>query len=159
MTGTPRATASSIAATPADGRGDLDVEVRAINEGAQPQRGRDGSGGVVGQRRVDFERDEAVEAVGGAVESSEAVAGVADVGHDQGERELAGVRARSGGQSDVGVVGGAGRDCVLEDRRIRGGAGDGALADEAVELAAVDQGSRECVEPHALTGGGESLEG
>ena len=63
-------------------------------------------------------------------------------------------RARLG---ELLVVGVAGRDRLLEDRRVRRDAHDGVVAHHALELATVDEVAREVVDPDALAVLGELL--
>ena len=58
----------------------------------------------------------------------------------------------------VVVVGVAGRQRLLEDRRVRGDADDGVLVHHPLQLARVDEVARERVEPHRLPARRELME-
>ena len=94
--------------------------------------------GVVGQVRVDLERDPAVLAVALVPDRPQHVAGVADVVAREREEDL--LRVGLGGRqlADLVVVGVALGDRALEDRGV-GGHADDAVADEAGEVAVVDE--------------------
>ncbi len=126
---------------PGLGAGDLDEDVVALALGVQRLGLLDRRRRVVGDQRRDLERDEAVDAGGAAVDVGEEVGGVAQVGERQLEEDplvvvgadsLARCRLRRQ-LGDLLVVGVAAGDRLVEDRRVRGQAGDREVADVALE--------------------------
>ena len=149
---------SSIAVQAGLGAGDLDEEVVALGLGVQRGRLLDRRLGVVGDQRRDLERAEAVDAGGALVDRGEEVGGVAQVGDRQLEEDPLG---RSGADpllgngagaelGDLLVVGVAAGDRLVEDRRVRGQAGDRELVDVAGERAVAQHRAGDVVEPEAL---------
>ena len=140
------------------GSRDLDVEVVALALRVQASRLLDRRRGAVGEQRRDLQGAEAVDAGGAAVDVGEEVAGVAQVGQGKLEEDVLGrvfadpVRCL-GGLADLGdllVVGVAGPDRLVEDRRVRGQPGDGELLDVALEDALAQHRAGDVVEPEAL---------
>ena len=140
LIGIPAKIDSSIALQPGLGAGDLDEEVLALGLGVQRRRLLDRRLGVVGEQRRDLQRGPAVDAGGALVDVGEEVGRVAQVGDRQLEEDaLVGVGADAlaglGGVADLGdlrVVGVAAGDRLVEDRRVRGQAGDRELVDVAL---------------------------
>ena len=114
--------------------------------------------GVVGDQRRDLERAEAVDAGGALVDRGEEVGGVAQVGERQLEEDPLGGRGadpllgnRAAAElGDLLVVGVAAGDRLVEDRRVRGQAGDRELLDVAREGAVAQHRAGDVVEPEAL---------
>ena len=111
--------------------GDLDEQVRAVDERVQALGLLDRALGVVGEARVDLERDPAVAGVlAGLVPlRAQDVAGAADVLDGEREEDLLGLGLVLEHLAQLLVVGVALGDRRLEDRRVRGDAVD-ALAHE-----------------------------
>ena len=138
--------------------GDLDQQVRAVDQAVQALGLVDRGLGVVREVRVDLERDPAVLAVAVVPDAAEHVAGGADVVAREREEDL--LRLGLGGARtslDLVVVGVALGDRALEDRRV-GGHADDAVVDQAGEVAVVDEGARQVVDPDALALLGELLQ-
>jgi hypothetical protein len=141
------------------GRRDLDEQVRPVDELAEPLRLVDRALCVVRQVRVDLERDPAVAGVLARLvpRRPEDVAGGLDVLDGQRQEDLLRLRLTPQDLAQLLVVGVALGDRALEDRRVRGDADD-AVAHEPLQVAVLDEGSREEVDPDALTVGGELLQ-
>jgi hypothetical protein len=114
------------------------VEVRRLLD-----RGRR----VVGQARVDLDRDVAVATACPVPDGSEKIAGGGDITHRQLQEDAPGIRIAAG---DLLVVGVPMRERLLEDARIRGDADDGVLVDRLRKGAGFDQITRQIVDPDAL---------
>ena len=140
------------------GAGDLDEEVLALGLGVERRRLLDRLAAVVGEQRRDLERAEAVDAGGALVHAGEEVGGVPQVGDGELEEDpLVGVGADAlaglGGGADLGdllVVGVAAGDRLVEDRRVRGQAGDRELVDVALQGPVAEHRAGDVVEPEAL---------
>ncbi len=101
------------------GARDLDEDVRlgsAVEVGGLLDR----RVGVVGEQRRDLERDAPVDTVGAFVDRREQLGGAVDVGEGDLEEELFAGEALGLQLGDLLVVGVAGADRVVEDRRVRG---------------------------------------
>ena len=154
----PAAIVSSIACRPSLRGGDLDEQVRAVDQRVQALGLVDRGLGVVREVRVDLERDPAVLAVALVPDGAQDVAGVADVVRGEREKISLGSRLAAGDElADLVVVGVALGDRALEDRRVGGDAHD-ALVDQAGEVAVLDEGARQVVDPDALAVLGQLLE-
>ncbi len=128
---------------------DLDVEVRAIDLLVEAKRLLEGALALVGERRVDLERDEAVDSVRPLPDRAHQVAGLADVVDREREELLHGVVRQRGDLAQLLVVEVALGEGLLEDRRVRGDADDSVVGDQAGELAGVEHLARERVDPDA----------
>ena len=155
----PAAIVSSIAGRPGLRGGDLDEQVRAVDEGVQALGLLDRALGVVGEARVDLERDPAVAGVLADLVPLRAqdVAGAADVLDGEREEDLLGLGLVLEHLAQLLVVGVALGDRRLEDRGVRGDAVH-ALAHEPFEIAVPDEGARQEVDPDALPVGGELVQ-
>src|SRR3954454_1036480 len=139
-------------------RGDLDVDVRAVDELAQARGLLDGGVAVERDLRIDLERHEPVDPAGALVGVAQDVARVLDVAHRELEEDLLGVLAALQDLLDLLVVGVAGRDRLLEDRGVGGHADDGVLLDQTLEIAVLEQRTRQEVDPDALALFGELMQ-
>jgi hypothetical protein len=123
---------------PRDGRRDLDEGVRAVDQFVQAG----GLGrrllGVVGDVRVDLERDPAVLAFALVPDGAQDVARVADVVLGELPEDLLGIVELGAQLPDLIVIGVALGDRGLEDRRI-GRDPDDALLDQALEVTLLDE--------------------
>ena len=130
-------------------RGDLDQQVGLLDQRVQALGLGDRALGVVGEVRVDLERDPAVLAVALVPDGPQDVAGVADVVARKREEDLLRVGLARRELADLVVVGVALGDRALEDRGV-GGHADDAVANESGEVAVLDEPAREEVDPDAL---------
>ncbi len=131
------------------GGGDLDHQVRQVDALVQATGRLDRPGGVVGQARGHFERDEAVGAAAAVVDRTQHRAGVGHVVDDQLpvrllDGQLVGERLEL-----LVVVGGSG-DGLLEDGRVRGHPPD-PESDQLVEPSGREVRALEVVDPGALS--------
>ena len=155
----PFAITSSIAAEPRLGRGDLDHQVRLVDRLVQAHRLAEGRERVVGQSRVDLERDVAVAAApsrptpGGTRSQASRMSCSASAQKDSSAS--APVLDQLGELLVVGVAAG---HRLLEDRRVRGRADDRVVVDQLLQVPAADRFAREEVDPDALAERGEALE-
>ena len=104
------------------GGGDLDHQVRAVDQAPVHPRLLERALGVVRQPRRDLERHVAVVAAGLVVDRAQHVGGELHVAHRQPAVDLARGEALAGGGGEVVVVVGRAEDRLLEDRRVRGDA-------------------------------------
>ncbi len=119
----------------------------------------DGALGVVGETRLDLDRDAAVLALGRIPGRAEQARSVADIAGGDLED---GVVGRGAGLRELGddlVVRGALGQCGREDRRIGGHPYDVAFVDELLQGAGDDPLPREVVEPDADAEVGQLLRG
>ena len=114
--------------------------------------------GVVGEVRVDLERDPAVLAVAFVPHRLQDVAGGADVVTREREEDLLRVGLDPGDLPDLLVVRVALGDRGLEDRGV-GRHADDALGDQVGQLAVLDEPARHEVDPDALVVLGELMSG
>ena len=130
-------------------RRDLDEQVRPVDLLPEARHLGERLLGVVRVGRVNFQRDMAIGALRLIEDRAEHIAGVLDV--RDGERDERLLRAGGTGQlGQLGVVGGALRERLLEDRRVGRDTGDGVLADQPRQLTAAHHVPRERVDPDAL---------
>ena len=134
------------------GRGDLHEQVRLVDLAVQPDRLLEGRLAVVGQRRVDLERDVAVDAFRPVPDRLQQVAGAPDVLHRELEEDLGRVVLGLQQLAELLVVPVPGRERLLEDRRVRGDADDGVLLQQPGELAGLEHLARDRVDPRADAG-------
>ena len=146
----PRAIISSIAGRPASVRRDLHEAVRLVDQLVQALRLVDRRLRVVGEVRVDLDRDVAVLPVAAVPDRAQEVARVLDVLHRELEEDLLRVVLLGEHLAQLVVVGVALGDRLLEDRRVRGDADDGVLLHHPRELPALQHLPREEVDPDAL---------
>ena len=121
---------------PGGGGGDLDEDVLAADRLPKTPRLLDRCRGIHGEIGRHFEADEAVAALGFLVERAQHVGGGGNIRGgdpfiDRAERGL----ALADEPRDVGIVGRALADRLLEDRRIGGDAGEAILLDQPFKLA------------------------
>src|SRR3954467_14643115 len=128
------------------GRGDLDVQVRPVDQPPQVRGLGSGGVGVVCQARGDLEGHPAV--TGGHLrDRGEQVTGVADIGRrDRAQRLLDAHPADREGVQLV-VVGLRPADRRGEDVRVRGDPDDRVLVHEGLQVAGADAVPREVVQP------------
>ena len=126
------------------------MQVRVVDRLVQVDRLLEGSLGVVGEPRVDLDRDVAVDAARPLPHGEEHVARITNVVLGQPEEHLARVVGRLEQSTQLVVVVVALRDRLLEDRRVRRDAGDRALVDQLLQAAAVHELTREVVDPDRL---------
>ena len=159
MTGIPAAIVSSIAVRPALGPGDLHEQVAALDHGVQPARLLNRGIGVMGQVRVDLERDPAVTKLALAVKHGlEQITGAPDVIARQREEDLLWIGLCGEHLAQLLVVGVARADRVLEDGRVRGHADD-PVVDKSCQIAVANERAREVVDPRTLAVIEEGFEG
>ncbi len=115
------------------GTGDLDEEVVALGPRVQLRRLLDRRRGVIGEQRRDLQRDETVNAVGALVHGGEEVGGGAQVGDRELEEEILGRARRGAVTGDLLIVGVAGGDRLVEDRRVGGETCNRELLDVALQ--------------------------
>ena len=139
-------------------RRDLHEEVRLVDELVQA----DGLGGrplgVVGEVRVDLERDVSVLAGALVPHRPQKVERLVHVLHGEAQEDLLRVALLREHLAQLLVVGISGRDRLLEDRRIGRDADHGVLLHHPGELARVQHVAREEVDPDALTKLGELVQ-
>ncbi len=144
-----------IAGSPALVAGILISRLGAVDDLPQLDRLGDRAVGVVGQARIDLDRHPPVDAVGLLVHRREDVAGVAYVvGGDRADGAVD-IGTACGQFGDLCVVGGALRQCGLEDRRVGGHADHRLRGDQFGEITGADQVPGQVVQPHRDTGGGQ----
>jgi hypothetical protein len=114
--------------------------------------------GVVREVRIDLERDPAILAAARVPHRLQDVAGAADVVARQRDEDLLRLGLGLGDGFDLLVVGVAVGDRGLEDRRVRRDADD-AFVDEGLEAAFLNERARQVVDPDALAGLGQLLQG
>ena len=136
---------------PGEGRRDLDEGVRAVDEPPQTARLRDGGGRVVGQARVDLDRDASVRAAAGVVGRAHDVAGPPDVVRRQRTHGLLHGDLALGQVPDLVGVGLAVGERLLEDRRVGRDPDDPAVGDHRGQRAACEAGAAEVVQPDGDT--------
>ena len=98
---------------------------------------------------VDLDRDVAVASLGLLPHEAKEVACISDVA--QGEREEHGVGVVFDCRRQLGVVGAAVGERLLEDARVGGHPDDGVVAHSSSKRARLEQVAREEVDPDALT--------
>ena len=128
--------------------GNLDHHVRSREPGPQVDRLRDGRLRVVGEVGGALERHEPVAPAARIVDRAQQVGGAADVIEREFEEQL--LRSADAGRDGLAqlvVVAVRAGDCFGEDRRIGRRAGHRVVGDQPGERAAVEQLSRERVEP------------
>ena len=128
---------------------DLDVHVRAIDLLVEPRRLLEGALALVGERRVDLERDPAVDSGRALPDGVHQVTGCADVVHREGEEDLGRVTGRCGHLAQLLVVEVALGEGLLEDRRVGGDADDRVVGHQAGELSGVEHLAGKRVDPDA----------
>ena len=140
------------------GARDLDHQVRPVD--ARPVVARLGERalGVVRERRLDLERDEAVRVVHLVPDGAQHVAGELHVEDRELVVDLARAQALLRELGHLLVVVGGAEDRLLEDRRVRGHAAQRVLAHEPLELAPGDHAAPDLVEPDAGAGRGQRRE-
>ena len=129
--------------------GDLHEQVLAIDALGESGRLLEGRVAVVGEVGIDLEGDEAVDAACPLEDGMEEIACPLDVLDREREEHLACVVRPLELGAELAVVPLAGRQCLLEDRRIRRDADHRVLADEAVELTFLEPLARQRVHPDA----------
>jgi hypothetical protein len=115
----------------------------------QPHRLLERRLAVVGERRIDLDRDVAVDVGRPLPDGLHQVAGTADVLHCQLEEDLGRVVLRLEELAELLVVPLAGGERLLEDRRVRGDADDRVLLHQPGELARLEHLARDRVDPRA----------
>ena len=118
--------------------GDLHEQVRAVDQLVEVRGLLDRALGVVGEVRVDLERDPAVLAAALVVHRTQHVAGGLDVAGGEREEDVLRLALALEHLAQLLVVGVALGDRALEDGRVRGHAPD-ALADQLGELTVLDE--------------------
>ena len=113
---------------------------------------------VMGEVRVDLDRDVAVAPAGLLPDRAQQVAGRGDVGACELEEDLLRAQLARKQLAQLLVVGVAVGDRLLEDRRVRGDADDGVFAHQPRKLAALEQLAREVVDPDGLAELGQPLQ-
>ena len=131
-------------------RGDLDHQVRPLDRFVQAHRLTEGPERVVGEPGLDLDGDVPVARGAAIPDRAEDVAGVHDVLLGQRPERLRDAPALRREVVELFVVGAARGHRLLEDRRVRGGADDGEVVDQFLEMPAPDHVAREEVQPHAL---------
>ena len=129
---------------------DLDEDVRAVDPLVEPPGLLDRLLRLVGEVRVDLQRDPAVAAVAVVPYRPQHVACVLDVGHGELEEDLLVVLLAVHHLAHLPVVRVAGSERLLEDRRVARDPDDRVIADQPLELPALDHLAREGVDPDAL---------
>ena len=134
---------------------DLDQQVGTIDDLPQLHRLCDRLVGIVGEPGIDLDRHPAIDALGRLVLRGEHVTGVAHV--VRGDRADGGIHiGAAGGQLvDLIVVGVALGQCRLENRRVGGDTHHRLGGDQFGEVAGLDAGAREIVEPDRDAGLGQ----
>ena len=128
---------------------DLDEQVRSVDVLVQAHRLLEGALAVVGERRVDLERDVAVEALAAIPHRSHQVAGALDVLDRELEEDLGRVVLPLHDLLELLVVPLARRERLLEDRRVRRDPDDGVLLHQSRQLARLQHLPRQRVDPDA----------
>ena len=137
--------------------GHLDHDVRTGDGLPEPVRFLDGRLGIVCRARRHLDGDEAVTSLRGVVHGPEDVArGANVVGLD--ELEHFPRRLVAYGSFELGIVGGALRERLLEDRRIRRHARECVARHAPGELAVAQHRAVDVVEPDRLAGGVKILQ-
>jgi len=113
---------------------------------------------VVCDAGLDLHRDEAVDAAARVERRPEHVTRVANVVQREGEEDLGRIVDRPDQLLQLRVVGVPFGERLLEDRRIRGDAGDGVLIHHPREAPGVDESTRQRVEPHGLAALGQLMQ-
>ena len=131
------------------GRRDLHEHVRLVDLLVQPDRLLERRLAVVGQRRVDLDRDVAVDAARALPDRLHQVAGAADVLHRQLEEDLGRIVLGLQQLAELLVVPVARGERLLEDRRVRGDADDRVLLHQPGELTRLEHLARDRVDPGA----------
>jgi hypothetical protein len=135
----------------------LDHDVRPVDGRPEPAALLDGGVGVVGDARGDLDAHVAVGAAGGVVHAAELVAGGLHVVHLDRLEQLPRAQPLARG-AQLLVVRLPLRERLLEDRRVGGHAGEGLVADAALEAAVEQHAAVDVVEPDALAGGVEGVQ-
>ena len=131
------------------GCGDLHVHVLPSDELVQELRLLERVLPLVGEIRIDLDRDEPVDAVGALPHRQQQIAGALDVLDREREEDLLRVVGALELGSKLLVVPVSGRESLLEDRRVRSDADNGVLLDQPLELAGLEHLAREGVDPDA----------
>ena len=134
-------------AEPRLGRRNLDVEVRSIDLLVEPDRLLEGALALVGERRVDLERDPTVDTVGPLPDGLHEVAGFPDVVQREREEHLDRVVGRRCDRAQLLVVEVTFCEGLLEDRRVGGDADNGVVPHESGEHSRVEHLAGERVDP------------
>ena len=143
----PAAVAAVIDGSPASVRRDLDHHVRAVDEPPEALGLGGGAFGLVGQARVDLDRDPAVLAVGAVEDRPQDVARPPDVvGHEVADGAVDGDLAHLQ-VAHLLVVGVALLQGLLEDRRVAGHPDDVLVVDQLLQVAAAQPLAADVVEP------------
>ena len=133
------------------GRRNLHVEVGLVDPVVQALGLRDRAVAVVGERRVDLPRHVTVETLSLVPDLPQQVARIRDVVRGELQEDLLRIfLARLEDLSELFVVGVAFSNRLLEDRRIGSDADDRVLFHHPRELSALQQLTREVVDPDAL---------
>ena len=135
--------------------GDLDHEVRAVDEVPVHAGLLERPVGVVRQARRDLERDVAVEPARLLVDRPQRVGRELDVADGEAAVDLPRGEALLRRGAHVLVVVGGAEDGLLEDRRVRGDAAQRVLVDHPGELAALDHAAADLIQPDAGAGRGQ----
>ena len=145
----PAAIESSIAPSPGSVAGIFTKRFGRSTSSVQELRLLERRVPLVREIGIDLDRDEAVDAVGPLPHRPQEIAGALDVLDREREEDL----LRVVGALELGakllVVPVAGRERLLEDRRVRGHADDRVLVDQPLELAGLEHLARERVDPDA----------
>jgi hypothetical protein len=136
------------------GRGNLDEEVRPVDEPPQLTGLGDRALGLVRQSGVHLDRHPSVDAVGRVVDRAEHVAGPADVRRGDHAHGLFDVDTAHPQIAQLTVVELAAADRLLEDRRVGRRPDDVLVPDEVGQVSGGQASSAHVVEPdrHALLG-------
>ena len=131
------------------GRGDLDHQVRAVDQVPVHAALLERAVGVVGEARGDLPGHVAVDAAGLVIDGAQNVAGGLHVVQRHRPVDLAGGLALVGERLELVVVVGGAEDRLLEDRGVGGHATQRFLGHHPRQLAGVDQTPVQLVEPDA----------
>ena len=129
----------------------LNEEVRTRGTRVQPRGGLDGSGRVVRKQRRDFQRHPALAAPAGVMDRPEQVSGLRQVLHCEFEEDVLVRQTCCCQLLDRFVVKPPTADRLLKDRWVRRQPGHRQIGDVARQGPAVEQLTRDVVEPQALT--------
>ena len=138
--------------------GDLDHQVRPVDQAPVHAGLLDRPVGVVREARGDLERHVAVDAVRVVVDGAQHVGRELHVADGQAAVDLPRGEALLRGVGDVGVVVGRPEDRLLEDRGVGGHAAERVLLHHPPQLAALDHPAADLVQPDAGARGGQRRE-
>src|SRR6266511_753126 len=139
------------------GGGGLDQQVREVDPALQPVALSDRRVRVPGEGRIDLPGDVAVGAAAGLPERQELHGGVADVGRGDLGEAVDGLEAETAKVPYLPVVGAAGTDRTVEDRRVGRHAGNRVASDQPLQSAGLEEIAREPVDPNGLAKPCETL--